>query len=130
VLLTFACVLVGQVFFRAESVRSAFYVLGTLLGRHSGSTFALMADLPSRARFALGPSHAWLQISLALLVVWALPNTQQILGQVENDERTGLAAITFLRWRPNLAWGAGVAALTAVVLTMIYASTSFLYFQF
>jgi D-alanyl-lipoteichoic acid acyltransferase DltB (MBOAT superfamily) len=130
VLLTFACVLVGQVFFRAESVRSAFYVLGTLLGRHSGSTFALMADLPSRARFALVPSHAWLQISLALLVVWALPNTQQILGQVENDERTGLAAITFLRWRPNLAWGAGVAALTAVVLTMIYASTSFLYFQF
>jgi D-alanyl-lipoteichoic acid acyltransferase DltB (MBOAT superfamily) len=130
VLLTFACVLAGQVFFRADSASSAFYVLQTLLGLHAGSTFSALAELPSRARFAFVPSHAWLQIGLIFLAVWALPNTQQILGQVETGERSATAAMSWLRWRPNLAWAAIMVAMTAVVLTMIYASTSFLYFQF
>lgn len=128
--LTFACVLVGQVFFRAESARDAFYVLGTLVGLHGGEGLRAFASLPSRSNFAMHASHVWLALAVMFAICWALPNTQEILGQVEEDERTPSLGMKALRWRPNVAWGAAVLALTTAALAYMYASTSFLYFQF
>jgi hypothetical protein len=38
--------------------------------------------------------------------------------------------MNLLRWRPNVLWASAVLVLTAAALSYMYASTSFLYFQF
>ena len=85
--ITFACVIVGQIFFRADSARSAFYVLGSMFGRHGGAGLEAFKDLPTPSRMAAVGVHVWAMLAVVFLLVWALPNTQEILGQVEEDER-------------------------------------------
>jgi D-alanyl-lipoteichoic acid acyltransferase DltB (MBOAT superfamily) len=130
VLLTFSCVLVGQVFFRASSASSAFYVLGTLVGLHHGGGLDAFQGLHSSSRFANHGPQAALYIAIAFAIFWALPNTQEILGQVEETERNPSVAGGWLRWQPNLLWALVLILLTAVTMPFINASTSFLYFQF
>jgi alginate O-acetyltransferase complex protein AlgI len=129
--ITFACALAGQVFFRAYSAHDAFYVFGSLLGLHSGAGLADgFAGLPSRSNFALEATHVWLALALMFVICWALPNTQEILGQVEESDRTRSLGMKLLRWRPTMLWAAAMLILTAAALSYMYASTSFLYFQF
>jgi D-alanyl-lipoteichoic acid acyltransferase DltB (MBOAT superfamily) len=130
VALTFSCVLVGQVFFRAASASSAFYVLGTLVGLHHGGGLDAFQGLHSSSRFANHGPQAALYIAIAFAIFWALPNTQEILGQVEETERNPSVAGGWLRWQPNLLWALVLILLTAVTMPFINASTSFLYFQF
>ena len=129
--LTFLCVLVGQIFFRADSVHSAMHVMGSMIGLHPGGGLAALAEhLPTRASFAASSLKMWLNLAFAYGIIWALPNTQEILSQVEETERKPALLLPGLRWRPNAAWGLVMIVLTAATLTMMYASTSFLYFQF
>jgi alginate O-acetyltransferase complex protein AlgI len=131
VLLTFVCVLIGQVFFRANSAGDAVWVLCSLLGFHGAGAGlpALGGGLPSQATFVGRAPTAWAEILVACGIFWLLPNTQEILGQVRSS---GLRSFVLerLRWRPNLVWTVGLLLLMAVTLTKLYQSTSFLYFQF
>jgi alginate O-acetyltransferase complex protein AlgI len=130
VAITFACALGGQVFFRALSARDAFYVFGSLFGLHSGSGLDGFAGVPSRSAFALHATHIWPALAVMFAICWALPNTQEILGQVEESERTRSLGMNLLRWRPTFVWASAMLLLTAAALSYMYASTSFLYFQF
>jgi alginate O-acetyltransferase complex protein AlgI len=131
VLLTLACVLVGQIFFRAHSARDAFYVMGTLLHLHGGGGLAAYAaHVPGTSSFATIGSHAWVVIAAAFAIVWLLPNTQEILGQVDPGERERSLVGNWLRWCPTVGWGLAMMAMTSLTLAILYLSTSFLYFQF
>ncbi len=132
VLLTFGSVLVGQVFFRANSVRDAFYVLGTLLGVHGhGSTLrANTIDIPQFSIFLSRPLPAIASIALFLGIVWFLPNTQEILNQLEKGARRHSSLLPRLFWKPNFVWAASLCVILFVSLMLIAESTSFLYFQF
>jgi D-alanyl-lipoteichoic acid acyltransferase DltB (MBOAT superfamily) len=129
VLLTFGCVLIGQIFFRAPDASSAFYVLGTLVGLHPGGGLEAFGIMATPSRFVRSGPQVALYIAVAFAIFWALPNTQEILGQVEESERSPSVA-GWLRWQPNLLWAVAAIALMGAVLPMINASTSFLYFQF
>jgi alginate O-acetyltransferase complex protein AlgI len=128
--ITFLGVLLGDVFFRAQSAASAFYMMGSMLGLHAGAGLEGYTGLPSRSRFVLSWPSILLHLAIVFAICWALPNTQEILGQVEEDERTPSFGGRWLRWQPNLLWAGLLLVLMAVTLTMINASTSFLYFQF
>jgi D-alanyl-lipoteichoic acid acyltransferase DltB (MBOAT superfamily) len=130
VAITFACALAGQIFFRAQSARDAFYVFGTLMGLHHGGGLDGYAGVPSRSNFSLHGTHVWPAILAMLVICWTLPNTQEILNQVEESERTRSVGMSLLRWRPTAVWTCAVLLLTAAALSYMYASTSFLYFQF
>jgi alginate O-acetyltransferase complex protein AlgI len=130
VLLTFACVVVGQIFFRAASVPSALYVMGSMLGLHGGGGLIAYTGLGTGSRFALTAGEAAAHIAAGFAIVWALPNTQEILGQVEEDARTPSPGSRWLRWQPTIVWAVAIIALTAVILPRIDESVSFLYFQF
>jgi len=115
-LITYTCVLFGEVMFRANSVRDAFTVYAGMLGRHG--------------LFTHGIKYQILLIAALLAVVWLMPNTQEILGEEQKDDNTNWSLIKVPRWQPNLAWL--LLTVGAFLLSMGYSSTesTFLYFQF
>ena len=124
VITTFLAVVVAQVFFRSTSVRSACSMLAGMLGRHHG--------------FVPGPFHpgpgTLARLLAGFFVVWALPNTQQLLANFRPS--LGLApsdlvpAAVSLRWLPSFAWGAGLGIALLLTLVKMQDSYAFLYFQF
>ena len=127
-LLTFLCVLLAQVFFRANGVTDACHYLAGLAGLHRSSEI-------SSAAFAYHPGAATaLSILAGLIVVWCFPNTQQILakfkpalGVASSDHKPAL--VQYL-WRPTPVWGLGLGVLLLVAVIKMQDPSSFLYFQF
>jgi len=115
-LVTFVCVVVGDVMFRAGSVHDALTVYGGLLGRHGAGTHVAVRDV--------------LTVVVLLTVVWTMPNTQEILGETQKEDEPNWSVAPRVRWRASFAWCAVTAA--AFVLCMAYsgAGSTFLYFQF
>ena len=128
VLLTFAAVLLAQVFFRASGVRSALDMLAGAAGLHHGG-------VPAAQNAAYAPAAAaLLPIALGLVIVWALPNTQQILARFKPalalspaDKIEGRLRVL---WQPDLAWAVCLGLTFFAVLVKMENPTSFLYFQF
>ena len=119
--LTFVCVLVAQVFFRAASTHDALTVLAALSG-FGGGGFA-----PVRIHTA----HAYV-VFLLLPVVWLLPNTQEILGQVPLSPTASILRswVPVMQWRPTFAWAVALGAALVAVLWNMADTSTFLYFQF
>ncbi len=130
VLLTFAAVLLAQVFFRAAGVPAAMAMIAGALGLHHGPVPNAGAGAPA---FAPSPS-ALLPIVLGLAIIWFLPNTQQILARfkpaielTQADHANGRLRVL---WQPSLAWGVGLGLVFFAVLVKMENPSTFLYFQF
>jgi hypothetical protein len=145
--LTYLCVLVGSVVFRAPSVAAAVTLLGGMLGAHGvGPRFPLPAWAAEQAGATLhahgviviahwqDTAHA-LETILALgglyAIVWLLPNTQQIfadyLPAIDGAPRVRFA---WFRWRSNLRWAVALGCATVIGLLSVGGTSEFLYFQF
>lgn len=116
VLLTYSCVLIGQVFFRANSTGDAITLLSEMAGLRHGSqqpTFTSSVAL----------------LVILFPVVWFMPNTQEILGQVKSriEDRSIWAR---LRYQPTWAWSVAMALLLLVSIIFVSNGSTFLYFQF
>ena len=109
-------VALALVFFRADSLGSAWAMVRDLLGAHGVGHFGSLLD--AELAFALFP------------VVWFLPNTQQILREEPADRRAPTIWLPELKWKPNLGWGLALAALFFAILANLGKPASFLYFQF
>ncbi len=117
------------IFFRSESMSSAFALIADMFGRNgAGRLDELVAGAFA---FALFP------------VVWFFPNTQQILGQETGPGGIATSPGTpnvnpvpvptvfpWLRWRPNFAWLMVMAAVAFACLANLDSPVRFLYFQF
>ncbi len=117
VLLTYVCVLVAQVFFRAASTGAALQYLAGMAGRH-GATWHGPELMRTKILAALA----------GLAVVWFMPNTQQILGQTGIEERP--LQWERLMWRPTLQWSVAIGLLFFISILFIQNTATFLYFQF
>ena len=115
VVLTFLCVVAAQVLFRADSLHDAFVVFGDLLGRHG------VGDHPAPAELVF--------LVVLFLIVWLLPNTQEILDQTQHGDQPNRVCV-HMRWSPNLPWW--MATTASFLVSMFYsgATKTFLYFQF
>jgi alginate O-acetyltransferase complex protein AlgI len=149
VLVTYLAVLVASVFFRAPSVSSALSLLGGMTGLHGVDTLAipsvilapfgtlrdalaardLVVDV-TPAEFAANAGHVIWIISL-YIVVWGLPNTQQImrrfapaLGRIQPGPFEQIA------WQPNRNWAVVIGVAACVGVLAVGGSSEFLYFQF
>ena len=144
---TFLAVIVAQVFFRSNSTSDAFSLIGGMLGLHPvagaimvpgwlfGSAHGLAAHLRDAGLITLTDNATelknWLQIALGFVIVWAAPNTQQIMF----DFAPVLGSIKpfpwpSLRWRPGVRWGLVMGALLLASLCNLENVSRFLYFQF
>ena len=128
VLLTFLCVVIAQTFFRASSSTRALSLLTGMCGGHGvgPKTFA-----NEKAIVAVG--HV-LSLFAGFLIVWALPNTQQILRgfrpSLHITPWDEVVSAPRLEWRPTVTWSVGLGLVVFLALVGLQDPTTFLYFQF
>jgi D-alanyl-lipoteichoic acid acyltransferase DltB (MBOAT superfamily) len=147
--LTFLAVVVGWVFFRADSVQHAWVMVQGLCGLN-GFT------LPHKwlLKHKLGPLTDWLAqqgvrfvdtplfkgtdelkwIALLLLFCWLAPNTQQCFAHFRPSlgwpGETQAVQQAFWRWRPSPAWALLAVLVGAFALLSLSELSEFIYFQF
>ncbi len=127
-LLTFIAVVCSWLFFRAETFAGAWEMLGTMMGKH-GFDFSC----PEMNR-----RLAILWIAMGTVVVWGLPNTQQLmhrcrpaLGFDAKSYRLNLSRWQSLwTWKPSFVWAIIIAVMTAIAICMIDRPSEFIYYQF
>ena len=145
--ITFLAVVIGWVFFRAESLPSALSVLAAMAGMHGiVIPSAWVADVHWRIStllhamgFTVGNAGSnvpdvwgWFWIGTLLLVATRMPNTQGILS----DFRPALDFVPTnkqplcVRFHINAVWVLAVVILLTAALTRGEAISEFLYFQF
>ena len=126
VLLTYFSVLLAQVFFRASSTRAALSMLGGMVGHHRTRVGpALLAGVDK---------GLVLRLAAGFFIVWALPNTQQILSRFKpslqlspSDRQPGWLNVS---WQPSLSWSLAVGGVLLFTLIKMQNPSTFLYFQF
>ena len=124
VLLTFLCVVVAMVFFRAESVQAALAILAGMVGLSELSTKFDKSD--------------YLTLALLLAFVWLMPNVQQWMAHFRTALDAKPQESWLLRWLPFASWSPtpaigvalGVLGFFALAVAFSVAPTEFLYFQF
>ena len=119
------------IFFRADSLHSAFAMLRNMSGNHGFGPVGALLD--GALAFALFP------------IVWFFPNTQQILGQEPGQPHAALipggaptslahdpplSLFSRLRWSPTLPWAFVMFVILFAVLANMDSTARFLYFQF
>jgi D-alanyl-lipoteichoic acid acyltransferase DltB (MBOAT superfamily) len=115
--LTFLAVVVGWVFFRADSLATAMKLLGAMAGQ-SG------IDWPEDAALQL------LILGVLLLIVFFAPNTQEWMADFEPALVEVPLEPARLRWRPSRRWALVMALVSVWGLLGINQYSEFLYFQF
>jgi len=126
--LTFLCVTIAWVFFRATSLDSAVAMLKAMAGLNLHTGKLLVWTLIHGTQIA---------IPALLLVVFFTPNTLEIMKKFRPALDTDFLKPDGRRlapaWKPDMLWG-GVTALTLLIgLLTLFATgdgTQFLYFQF
>ncbi|MCF6337466.1 MAG: MBOAT family protein [Gammaproteobacteria bacterium] len=152
--LTFLCVVVGWVFFRASDLSSAIAILEGMSGQNglaipnaiairTGSFQTLLSDLG--ITFYLGGGSqflfTYLWIIALLFIALFMPNTQEIMrhfspafNKHKSDVADALQLTKILEnlstWQPTRTWGVFIAIISAFGLLSLSSVSEFLYFQF
>jgi hypothetical protein len=149
--LTYLCVLVGAVFFRAPSVAAALSMLGGMIGLHTpGGGLPIPIGLLDPARippFLSGLSSVglvrfganWADLGTVLGglawfaalygIVWLLPNTQQIFGRYAPTIEAVRPGALF-QFRVAVPWAIVLGCGWALAVLSLGGSSEFIYFQF
>ena len=120
--LTFVCVVVAWVVFRADTLSAARTMLSGMIGANG---FAI-----SGTAQPLELLFGWTAVLLA--IAFFAPNSQQIIALpiwLESSYAQPAKA-NFPRWSPSPAWGALIGLLFVACLLSLSRPTQFLYFQF
>jgi hypothetical protein len=135
---TFLCLVVTWVFFRASDLPSAWRMLRSMAGAEGFALPPPPAAYGDLDLIMLGfgaPAIALTLSSLllyagALFVVFVMPNSQQIIepDRYRIDDTAVLAMP--VRWQPSAAWGILGAVFIVISLMTFSRVTEFLYFQF
>jgi len=138
--LTFICVVVGWVFFRAETFAGAAAILNGMAGLNGivlDTSFS--GYLPDRIAFvkysgaplgAFGSNAGLWWIFLGGLIAWMLPATHELFDPrgARNPGEGG--SLVKLVWRPTPWWGMTVVFMATMVIMNLNDVSEFLYFDF
>jgi hypothetical protein len=80
------------------------------------------------------PDRAFVTLAVGLIVVWLLPNTQELFSRLRpalwpTDARD-TPSRPWLIWRPNWQWGCVFGLLSAASFVTLGGQSPFLYFRF
>jgi D-alanyl-lipoteichoic acid acyltransferase DltB (MBOAT superfamily) len=113
-MVTFVAVVVAWVFFRADSLSSAIYVVSR------------MAD-PTQIAFGRGEVGQMLFIMIYAAIAWFAPNTQAIMGY---DHRNRMVGANLNEWLRRPGFLTAAAAALAFGVLGISQHSEFIYFRF
>jgi len=142
-ILTFICVVIAWVIFRAESLDGALNIYAGMFGIN-GVYLSVPLDLTTHGfrevlssmfpSFVFGDVKRGINLMLMMLiVVWFLPNTFDLLKN--NQPALGLESFitqakTIFMWKFNVLFASALALMTITSLFYMSAPSEFLYFQF
>ncbi len=141
--LTFLCVVIGWVFFRAENIDSAFSILKGMTGLNGivfpdfwlpkwGSFGQWLAScgvsFGTTATPVTGGEFNW--IWMLLFIAWFSPNIYRIMGKHEPALNLPEESGSRLVWNPSLKWAIPIALLGFLSIINMDKESAFLYFQF
>jgi hypothetical protein len=122
VALTFVATVFAWVFFRAADLPAAWLMVKGMLGLH-GLGLEQLDAMRGQINRTL----------VCLFIIWACPNSQQILARfrpaLEMPE-PGTVALRWWMWRPNPLWLVVVAVAAAAALLSLNQISEFIYFNF
>lgn len=130
---TFLCINACWVVFRALSLDGALRVYTAMFtGPFNAPDGATAQGLSGASALLAGwlPNHyfqGWQPFALLTLcavLVWAFPNSREILQGRRDGSRPRLS------WRPSGLWASGLALLAFAALILVSRQSTFLYFQF
>ena len=139
--ITFLAVIVGWVFFRADSVPHALWLLGAMSGINGVELPAWLAGVPGVHILAGGAAYGHLQgalpfalIAAGLAWVWLLPNTQELFARFT----TALGSEASPPHRPlfqfRYGWSSAILMSAVILVSLLYVRSNvaqeFLYFDF
>ncbi len=120
---TYLLWVVSLIVFRSESLSGMQVMLSSAFGLNG---FDLSASLIKLER-------AWYIFIPLALIVWGLPNTQQLLSEHEptiDTYRGQQAPPRLLQWKPSAAWACYVGVVGLLAVLYCTQPSEFLYFQF
>jgi alginate O-acetyltransferase complex protein AlgI len=121
ILLTYLCVLLGAIMFRAPSVTAACELVGGMIGLRGGTL--AVPDMHAAAETV--------RLIVLYTIVWFAPNTQQIMRDYAPAlGRIQPGPLASLRWRPSLPYAAAFGCAATLGLLAVGGTGEFLYFQF
>jgi alginate O-acetyltransferase complex protein AlgI len=143
--LTFFAVVIAWVFFRADSLDSALHILKGMAGMNGivlpypwltklGAAGQWLAsrgvEFQNLPTFGGGGQLTWILASL--VIVWACPNTQQLLAAFRPALNLpgDVSAGHWWNWQPTSAWLLACIFCGAVAILHISGLSEFIYFQF
>ncbi|MFM7371460.1 MAG: MBOAT family protein, partial [Sphaerospermopsis kisseleviana] len=152
-LVTFLAVVISWVFFRSNSIPTAFSILSSMLGLNGIQLPGFLeGKLGFLRAFGIGFSgftvnvgisqqYSTFGIILLLIIVWFTPNTYQWMGrynptlnQLEQSPNSESSRIDKfwrkLSWNPGVVWSSIVGIITGISLLGLTHVSEFLYFQF
>jgi hypothetical protein len=146
VTLTFCCVVLGWVFFRASSLGDAWAIVRGMamlngVALPNAVAVVLGAAIPGALESAgitlyLGGGNAflasWSWIAIAAAIAFAAPNSQQLLARfavVLRNEKV-LLQPSYLRFSLKPSWAVGLALAATICVLSLSRPAEFLYFQF
>jgi len=148
--ITFVAVVVGWVFFRAESLDSALLMLNAMSGANgivfpeiylghlnslngAGSALIEYGVSFSSLPYFFGVKEIYLLFFLSV-VIWFFPNTQQVLDKYEpalNVYKEHVAAFSLpIIWRPTITWAVIISFIAGYAVIKVNSVSEFLYYQF
>ncbi len=123
--LTFTAITVALVIFRAEDVQTAFNMLHSMAGING-----LGLDNPFVNEILRKPMRLLPWFVVLFMIVWGMPNTQQIMARYRPGVQLIREPIGRLQWRPTWGWAFVTIILALVSLEKMEQISEFLYFQF
>lgn len=143
-LLTFVAVVVGWVFFRAESLNGAIAILSAMMGQNGiAMPGFLEAVIPFEVEWLTystwlgydGTATVFAWIALLLLIVWMGPNSQQIMRRFRPAFENYPGEIRQWRysvgeWQPTIPWAVASGVVIWLAIVHLANPSEFLYFQF
>lgn len=143
--ITFMAVVVGWVFFRSANIAAAIDMLKGMAGlngvsmKYTNTEFAITMSnygvnlLGLMPLTGINPGNAMSTLLLGLLIVFKLPNLQQITSRYEptlNSPEQLTDKRSLLTWHPSFTNALLVLLFGYFVLTNLHKQSTFLYFQF
>jgi D-alanyl-lipoteichoic acid acyltransferase DltB (MBOAT superfamily) len=126
-LLTFICVCIAWVFFRADSLPAAMLMLSGLVGQNDPVVPLKVTEF----------GIAYLMCAAAFVIVVFLPNTAELLRDyrpvlpythINLNKDLGLKLT--IRWQPSVVWAISIAVILFVGLLRIAGGREFIYYAF